>query len=293
MAALRDRGALTAVTGEPAKRAQLERRAAHLLRDGDRVLAGNWLSGELLRDEQFDTVLADYLLGSIDGFAPFFQTELFVRLRPLLRDGGRLYVVGLEPLPLGELSGSERASGGAGAELLLEVARVRDACITLAGRKPYREYPLRWAERQLERAGFRVLRSVRIGARYTRSFIHGQISVARRMLALARARLAASDAGRGSLSSASHVWSLPNRFAALGDGGSSAVQGLAALLETLAQRANSLPASSDFQLGNDYIITATVDRNSSSAEQMAIAASTPLAMNSLVATPPHLMGLDW
>ena len=43
----------------------------------------------------FDTVLADYLLGAVEGFAPYWQGQLFGRLRPLVAK--RLYVIGLQP----------------------------------------------------------------------------------------------------------------------------------------------------------------------------------------------------
>lgn len=45
----------------------------------------------------FDVVIADYLVGSIDAFAPYFQDKIFERLKPHV--GKRLYVTGAEPLP--------------------------------------------------------------------------------------------------------------------------------------------------------------------------------------------------
>ena len=48
-------------------------------------MLGNWVDPNLLKGAQYDTVLADYLLGAIEGFAPYYQPYLFKRLRPLTR----------------------------------------------------------------------------------------------------------------------------------------------------------------------------------------------------------------
>ncbi len=82
-----------AVTGDPREGDRLRRRAT--LRPDDRVLVGNWTDPAFLAGEVFDVVLADYLLGAVEGFAPYFQAELFERLRPHV--GRDLYVVCLEP----------------------------------------------------------------------------------------------------------------------------------------------------------------------------------------------------
>jgi hypothetical protein len=36
----------------------------------------------MLAGETFDVVIADYLVGSIDGFAPYYQDQIYARLRP-------------------------------------------------------------------------------------------------------------------------------------------------------------------------------------------------------------------
>ena len=120
-------------------------------RPEDRLLLGNWTDPDLLAGEQFDTVLADYLLGAIEGFAPYFQTELFARLRPLTLK--RLYITGMEPYVV-----TERPEEEAGA-FIWEIGRYRDACLLLSGEKPYREYPLDWVLAQLPRSGFRPIAS--------------------------------------------------------------------------------------------------------------------------------------
>ena len=71
----------TAVTGDPRMRDKVDRQVGEDKRAQDRLLLGNWNDPELLAGETFDTVVADHLLGAIEGFAPFFQTALFPRLR--------------------------------------------------------------------------------------------------------------------------------------------------------------------------------------------------------------------
>ncbi len=166
----------TAITGAPARERDLaDRLGPGGVRAQDRILTGNWTDPTLLHDDVFDVVLADYLLGAIDGFAPYFQGELFERLaRHVHPENGRLYVVGLEPYP-------DRAPDNGG-RLILEIARLRDACILLAGHRCYREYPRDWVHRGLERAGFSVFESVAVPIVYRRRFVDGQLDVCLRKL---------------------------------------------------------------------------------------------------------------
>ena len=64
-----------------------------------RVVRGEWTDPALLAGESFDEVLVDYVIGAIDGHAPYFQYEFLERLRPHCRR--RVYLVGLEPPPAG------------------------------------------------------------------------------------------------------------------------------------------------------------------------------------------------
>src|SRR3982751_1667463 len=56
----------TAVTARPAPALETERAQ-------DRIVVGNWTDTALLDGESFDTVLVDYVVGALDGFAPYFQ----------------------------------------------------------------------------------------------------------------------------------------------------------------------------------------------------------------------------
>lgn len=160
--AARQPAALTAVTAERWRMESLQAIAPHA-----RILLGQWSDPTLLYGETFDTVLVDYVIGALDGHAPYFQYQYLRRLRPHV--GGRLYFVGMEPPPR---DNSE----------LDEICRVRDACILLAGHRCYREYPQELVVRWLEDAGYRILDSKvfpnKLGPRY----INGQLDVAVRKL---------------------------------------------------------------------------------------------------------------
>jgi hypothetical protein len=160
-----------AVTGDPSM--------AHSLRDltettqpPHSLIVDNWSNPELLSGQQFDLVLADYLLGALDAFAPYYQDVLFERLRPHV--GKRLYVIGLEPLP--------DVPDSAAAAIVTEVARARDAILRLCNERCYREYPSTWIRRQLERSGYRVVSEKLFANVLRRRWIDGQIDMCTRRL---------------------------------------------------------------------------------------------------------------
>jgi len=139
------------------------------IRSQDRVLIGNWIDPNLLKGEMFDTVIADYLLGSIEGFSPYFQPYLFSRLRQVT--SGRLYVKGLEPyVPI--LRPDDKAG-----QLIWEIGRFRDACILMGGDIPYREYPAPWVVDHLQVAGFKVRDVKHFDIRHKSSFVNAQIDI--------------------------------------------------------------------------------------------------------------------
>ncbi len=162
----------TAVTGDLARERAMKHEQRERMRPQDRVITGNWTDPTLLHGEIYDVVLADYLLGAIDGFAPYFQDRLFARLRP--HTGGVLYGVGLAPYP-----DTAETPGG---RIILEIARMRDACILLASHRCYREYPLDWVVRHLEQSGFRVEEARSFPIVYRERFINGQLDVCTRKL---------------------------------------------------------------------------------------------------------------
>jgi hypothetical protein len=188
-----DTDSCTAVTAAAIGLAEVRRHIGEWERPQDRMLVGNWTDPGLLGGEEFDTVFADYLLGAVERSAPFFQTALFPRLRPLTLK--RIYVTGMEPYVV------QRPRDDAGA-LIWEIGRYRDACMILTGRLPFREYPLEWVVRELKRAGFEPIATRKFPLAYKADFVNGQIDMARSGVekmpdqALARALIANGDALR-------------------------------------------------------------------------------------------------
>lgn len=212
-----DTASWTAVTGASGDADIVAAGIKSTRREDDRVLLGNWADASFLKGEVFDTVLADYLLGAIEGFAPCFQPYLFARLRPHTRQ--RLYVVGVEPyVPTGTPK-SEAA------RLIWQIGRYRDACLLHAGEMPYREYPAQWVVDHLQRAGFNVRALKRFKNLYGATFVNSQIDLCKpRLDATVDDNLAAALRQRGE----------DLRSAALG----------------------VIDAQGPLQVGEDYVITA-------------------------------------
>lgn len=163
----------TAVTGSHAMAEATQAEIGDRAREQDRVVVGNWMDPELLAGERFDVVVADYLLGAVEGFAPYWQDRLFARLRPHV--GRRLYVIGLEPYV------AWRPDDEAG-RIVHAIGRLRDSCLLLGGDRPYREYPLDWVLRQIDLAGFRVRDVQRVPIRYGERFVTSQLDLASRAI---------------------------------------------------------------------------------------------------------------
>jgi hypothetical protein len=163
---------VTAVTACPERAARLSQQLAASLRPIDRVLVGNWVDEELLRGEVFEVVLADYLLGAVDRFAPYYQSRLLQRLRRHV--GEVLYLVGLEPY--GDPDHSADAS------LVTRIANLRDAVLLHAQDRPHREYPRWWTQQELERHGYRVISTRSFPISYGKSFVEAELDVCREAL---------------------------------------------------------------------------------------------------------------
>lgn len=162
-----------AVSGAVAHAAQVRDVAEPVRRPQDRIIVGNWADPKLLAGERFDTVLADYLIGAIEGFAPYFQERMFARLHGVT--AGRLYLVGLEPY----VSYDPGTEAG---RIIWEIGRYRDACLMLSAERPYREFPLEWVVERLETSGWRVIDVARFPIRYGARFVNSQIDMCLRRL---------------------------------------------------------------------------------------------------------------
>ncbi len=160
----------TAVTASHGMADKSRTALGDLVRPQDRLLVGNWTNDSLLTGETFDTVLADYLIGAVEGFAPYWQDRVLERLRPLVASNGRLYIIGLEPY----VQFTPTAEAG---EIIWEIGRLRDACLLLAGERPYREFPMEWMLRQLGRAGFRMVEARHFPIRYRARYVHSQLDM--------------------------------------------------------------------------------------------------------------------
>lgn len=136
----------TAVTIDTTRTTRMLPKWTPTMRDTDQIALGSWTDPEFLQGEQFDVVLADYLVGAIDAFTPYFQTQIFERLRPHTRSA--FYLIGWEPFPDKPTQRSH--------QLVVELAKTKDACRLLAGERAYREYPATWVEQQMQKAGYNV-----------------------------------------------------------------------------------------------------------------------------------------
>ena len=169
-------GSYTAVTADEAMRRRVYDEAVELGVGGmGDVVIGNWVDETLLGGRTYDTILADYLVGAIDGFSPHFQDRVFPRLARHLAPGGRMYVIGLQPVP-------DRVVGGGDGDVFCRITKVRDACILLAGQRCYREYPMDWIIRHLESSGLDVVDTRTYPIRYDHGTMVRQINVGRSKL---------------------------------------------------------------------------------------------------------------
>ena len=153
---LEESGCLTGwdgVTADESMRRTVQRQLEDIKVDSKgEIIIGNWASDEeggtgdkvtgfkvrngnhgyLVKDRLYDTILCDYLIGAVDGFSPYYQDLIIPRVKRHLRPGGRIYVVGLNPVP-------DKVEGKG--NVVCEVRRARDAAILLAGEFEWRGGP--------------------------------------------------------------------------------------------------------------------------------------------------------
>lgn len=163
-----------AVSGATAHAMQVRDASDPMRRPQDRIIVGNWADPQLLAGERFDTVLADYLIGAVEGFAPYFQERMIRRLRAFT--GGRLYLVGLEPY----VSLPPETEAG---RMIWAIGRFRDAVLLHAGDLAYREFPSEWVLEQITAAGFRTIDVRHFPIRYKARFVNSQIDMCASRLA--------------------------------------------------------------------------------------------------------------
>lgn len=162
----------TAVTVDPSRTTRLLPAYQPTMRHTDAIILGDWQDPTLLKDQQFDVVILDYLIGAIDAFTPYFQDQIVQRLAVHCTD--RLYIIGLEPM----LTTPQETGAG----LALALDQLKDACRLHAGKRPYREYPATWVERRCKEAGLSVLHTKHFPRQLRAKYVHSRVAACRHLL---------------------------------------------------------------------------------------------------------------
>ena len=121
---------------------------------------------------EFDTVLADYLFGSLEYFWPFNEENLMDLLVDRIAPGGTLLFIGREPFeyPSKSFDALPEAS-----RLVLETERLRDGAMVLSHQRAYREFPERAIREALARRGLVVEARAFFRTRHTARSLAGQL----------------------------------------------------------------------------------------------------------------------
>jgi len=150
------------------------------MREHDEVVVGNWQNDTLLQGQKYDLILADYLFGAIDGYAPYYQEQILPRLQRHMAPGGRIYVVGKDPAPHPSrfpYQGKPAYHIFHGVHQVEDVDRLLKACITHAADRTFREFPLSWVVAHAQKAGFKVEAQHAFPAVYGTQALHAQMDV--------------------------------------------------------------------------------------------------------------------
>ena len=166
-----DTDSVTALTGDPQTRARLTKQFSTRLRESDVIVCGNWLNQSLFDGQAFDTIIIDYLIGSMTKYSPYFQSQIFQRIRNQSKT--KLYLIGQEPLH--DPNDSDR-------QLIKKLFELRDACILLSGHTCYQEYPQLWCQNELTKAGFTVTRQRSFPIKVDKAYVQRQIDVCKNKL---------------------------------------------------------------------------------------------------------------
>ena len=147
------------------------------------LLFGNWQNESLLlgatgtaQPSTFDVVLLDYLLAAVAMHWPYAEDEVLWRvLRSVKPHGGLALLTGIEPYDL-TLDGRRFADD----KTVLDIEAVGDAAALLANRRTYRELPMEWVLRQVQRVGgFRVIATKKFTMSLSGASLSTQLAFAR------------------------------------------------------------------------------------------------------------------
>jgi hypothetical protein len=69
-----------AITADQQMKSEIQSHADITLREQDALLVGNWMDENFCQNlGKYDTILADYLIGAVDGFSPYTQDLILER----------------------------------------------------------------------------------------------------------------------------------------------------------------------------------------------------------------------
>ena len=141
------------------------------------VVVGNWKEDDFLNGQQFDVVVADYLLGAVERHWNYGQETMMHRLLNAVKPNGYLLFVGLEPYEI-MLSRQNLKDN-----LVLMIESIGDAASLLAGVSTYRELPEEWVHSQVNRRGneFRVIETKQFEMTLTEASLGRQLDYAKKM----------------------------------------------------------------------------------------------------------------
>jgi len=143
---------ITAITASTYESDQLKEKFKSSLRESDQIIVGDWTKAEfetMMNGSRFDVIIADYLLGAMEGFSPYMEDTLFTTLHKYVSPNGHLFLVGQEPYPLHQISPSYPET-----HLVGTIMKIRDICLMLVGEHFYREYPVHRVLRSLSESGW-------------------------------------------------------------------------------------------------------------------------------------------
>jgi len=153
------------------------------------LLVGNWFIGEsgkrpltehpVYTAQKFDTVLAEYLLGALEHFAPFTEQKMMDMLVSSMKDDGLLLFCGRTPYPYPGPE-SYRSKYSKAKQLVLDAERARDAAMLLAHQREYREFPAWWVREALQQRGLEIARQENFTSRVDLEYVTTQLGWATR-----------------------------------------------------------------------------------------------------------------
>ena len=147
-----------------------------------KIVLGNWKQPDfidtMLNTKLYDVVVADYLLGAIERHWPYGADTMMDRLLRVVKPGGYLLVVGLEPYEL-ILDRNDKQD-----RLVLDIESIGDVAARLTGVATYRELPEEWIRHQVERKNmdYAVVATKQFEMALTKTSLGNQLDYAKTLI---------------------------------------------------------------------------------------------------------------